>query len=70
VILSLARQDDPDTSAYNDPEVFFRIKKHHHAGLVLRSSDPHRIPILLEGYAGRFAEEFLAVEPPRDKPTA
>ena len=37
VILSLARQDDPDTSAYDDPEVVYRIKRHHHAGLILRS---------------------------------
>jgi biotin carboxylase len=70
VILSLARQDDPDTSAYNDPEVYLRIKRHHHAGLVLRSSDPQRIPALLENYAQRFADEFMAVAPPRDKPTA
>ncbi len=70
VILSLARQDDPDTSAYNDPEVSLRIKKHHHAGLVLKSTDPRRIPVLLENYAQRFAEEFLAIEPPKDKPTA
>jgi len=70
VILSLARQADPDTSSYNDPEVHLRIKRHHHAGLVLRSPDPQRIPALLETYAHRFAEEFLAVEPPRDKPTA
>jgi len=70
VILSLAKQEDPDTSAYNDPEVSLRIKKHHHAGLVLKSSDPNRIPPLLEGYAQRFAQDFMAVEPPRDKPTA
>jgi biotin carboxylase len=70
VILSLARQQDPDTSAYNDPEVYQRIKKHHHAGLVLKSSDPQRIPALLDGYARRFAEEFLAVAPMKDKPTA
>ncbi len=70
VILSLARQEDPDTSSYNDPEVFLRIKKHHHAGLILRSDDPVRVQTLLESYARRFAEEFLAVEPPRDKPTA
>jgi biotin carboxylase len=70
VILSLARQENPDTSAYNDSEVHLRIKKHHHAGLVLKSSDPQRIPSLLDDYARRFAEEFLAVEPPRDKPTA
>ncbi|MGA8867921.1 MAG: ATP-grasp domain-containing protein [Candidatus Sulfotelmatobacter sp.] len=70
VILSLARQDDPDTSAYNDPEVLLRIKKHHHAGLILRSPDPERVRVLLEDYARRFAQEFLAVEPPREKPTA
>lgn len=70
VILSLAKQENPDTSAYNAPEVFYRIKKHHHAGLVLKSSDPHTIPMLLEDYARRFAVEFMAVEPPKDKPTA
>ena len=70
VILSLARQENPDTSAYKDPEVHLRIKKHHHAGLVLKSSDPQRIPRLLQDYARRFAEEFMAVEPLRDKPTA
>jgi biotin carboxylase len=70
VIVSLARQENPDTSAYNDPEVYLRIKKHHHAGLVLRSADPQRIPALLQNYAQRFAQEFTAVEPPRDKPTA
>jgi biotin carboxylase len=70
VILSLARQENPDTSGYSDPEICLRIKRHHHAGLVLRSADPQRIPAVLENYARRFAEDFLAVEPPRDKPTA
>jgi len=70
VILSLARQESPDTSAYNDPEVSYRIRKHHHAGLILKSSDPHRIPSLLESYAQRFVGDFMAVEPMRDKPTA
>ncbi len=70
VILSLARQEDPDTSGYNDPEVFLRIKKHHHAGLIVRSADAQRVQSLLEGYSRRFAEEFLAVEPPREKPTS
>jgi biotin carboxylase len=70
VILSLARQEYPDTSGYNDPEVFLRIKRHHHAGLVLRSTDQQRLQTLLETYSLRFAQEFLAVEPPREKPTA
>jgi biotin carboxylase len=70
LILSLARQEDPDTSAYNDPEIALRLKRHHHAGLVLRSSDPARIQTLLESYGRRFAEEFLAIEPPGTKPAA
>ena len=70
VILSLARQEEPDTSGYNDPEVSLRIKKHHHAGLILRSTNPERVRTLLERYSQRFAEEFTAVEPPREKPTA
>jgi biotin carboxylase len=70
VILSLARQDEPDTSGYNDPEVFLRIKKHHHAGLILRSTDPQRLQTLLENYGPRFVEDFLAVEPPRERPTS
>ena len=70
VIISLARQETPNTSGYNDPEVFLRIRKHHHAGLILRSTNPERVRVLLEGYSQRFAQEFLAVEPPREKPTA
>ena len=70
VILSLARQESPDTSGYNAPEIFLRIKRHHHAGLILRFSTQQRVQSLLEDYGQRFAAEFLAVEPPRDKPTA
>jgi biotin carboxylase len=70
LILSLARQEDPDTSAYNDPEIALRLKRHHHAGFVLRSSDPARIQTLLNNYSRRFAEEYLAIEPPGTKPAA
>ena len=57
VILSLARQEDPDTSGYNDPEVFLRIKRHHHAGLVLRSRIAARAA-LLESYASDSPRSF------------
>jgi len=70
VIVSLARQDDPDTSAYNDPEIVERIKKYHHAGFVLKSESSERIQELLESYTQRFAVDFLAREPVPDKPSA
>ena len=68
LILSLARQEEPDTSGYNDPEIVYRIKKHHHAGFILRAPDPARIQALLQDYTPRFIKDFLAVEPPPLKP--
>jgi len=70
VIVSLARQEEPDTSAYNDPEIIQRISKYHHAGFVLQSPSSQRIQELLDSYAQRFQGDFLATHPVPDKPTA
>ena len=70
VIVSLARQQDPDTSAYSEPEIVERIKKFHHAGFVLKSPSPARIEALLNAYAQRFAVDFLAREPVPEKPSS
>jgi len=70
VILSLARQEYPDTSAYADPEIVYRVKKFHHAGLILQSPSQPRIEELLESYGKRFAADFLATQPVPEKPTA
>jgi len=70
VAISLARQERPDTSAYNDPEIILRIPKHHHAGFVLRSSKSQRVAELLESYATRFLTDFYATEPVPDKPSS
>jgi hypothetical protein len=70
IVLSLARQDAPDTSAYTDPEIVMRIDKHHHAGLIVASPDPGRVERLLNEYARRFRDDFMAVEPVPDKPMA
>jgi biotin carboxylase len=70
VILSLARQEHPDTSAYADPEIVYRVTKYHHAGFVLRSPDPERIHQLLDSYALRFREDFFATQPVPDRPTS
>jgi biotin carboxylase len=69
VILSLARQEHPDTSAYNDPEIVRHISKYHHAGLILRTASSARLPELITSYAERFQQDFLATQPVPDKPT-
>jgi biotin carboxylase len=70
VIICLARHEHPDTSAYTDPEIIYRVTKYHHAGFILKSPDPARIQHLLDNYAARFAQDFLAVRPVPEKPTA
>jgi biotin carboxylase len=70
VILSLARQQKPDTSGYNDPEIIQRIEKFHHAGFILKSDSPQRIEELLEAYTRRFTADFLAKQPVPDRPTS
>lgn len=70
VIVSLARQEQPDTSAYNDPEIVYRVTKRHHAGLIVKAASPARVRELLEAYTMRFAHDFVAKLPVPDKPTA
>ena len=70
IIASLARQEWPDTSAYNDPEIVWRMNKHHHAGLIVASKDPARVEELLNSYVERFYQDFHASVPLPDKPTS
>ena len=63
LLISLARQEWPDTSAYSDPEIVWRLNKRHHAGLVVVSPDARRVRALLESYMGRFREDFYTSLP-------
>jgi biotin carboxylase len=63
IVLSLARQEHPDMSAYTDPEIVARIKKRHHAGLIVASPDDARVRALLDSYVERFRSDFHATAP-------
>jgi biotin carboxylase len=65
LILSLARQETPDTSAYADPEIAWRLEGQpaHHVGFVLRASTPERVEALLDQYEPRIARDFMATLP-------
>jgi len=69
-VLCLARTAEPDTTGFDAPEIVMRMKKHHHAGMIVRSDDPARVKALLEDYSAAFAERFLAQMPAPLKPTA
>jgi len=64
LILCLARQNRPDLSGYSDEEIVWRLQKENHAGLIVASPYLERVQELLQSYARRFADDFLAVLPP------
>lgn len=69
LIISLARQEWPDTSAYADPEIVWRMKRKGHAGLIVASPDRTRVQDLLDSYTQRFYDDFFAKLPPPDRPS-
>lgn len=69
-VICLARQEWPDTTAYDDPEVVFRLPKHHHAGLIMRSPSAERVRLLVTEYTQRFLHDFYARLDAPDKPTS
>jgi len=69
LLVCLARQEHPDLSDYNDPEVVWRLDKKQHAGLIVTSDSHERVTELLDRYTERFVGDFLAVAPAKDKPS-
>jgi biotin carboxylase len=64
LLVTLAKQEYPDLSAYNAPEVVWKTDKPYHAVLILVSPDPQRIESLLNEYTGRFMQEFTTSATP------
>lgn len=69
LLVSLAREERPDTSGYRDPEIVWRLDKPHHVGFIVRSASHERIETLLADLAGRVKRDFWAYAPPKDRPT-
>jgi hypothetical protein len=69
VTVSLARQEWPDDSSFNDPEITYRLRQKHHIGLVVRAATPERVEALLGDYMARIARDHHAVLPPADRAT-
>ncbi len=69
IVLSLARQEEPDTSAFDAPEIVARIRKRHHIGLIVASPDESRVDQLLSEYAVRIQRDFHASAPAPERAT-
>jgi hypothetical protein len=71
IIVSLARQEWPDDSQFDDPEIVWRMReKEHHIGLIAQSPKRERVLELLDDYARRIRHDYHASAPAPDKPTS
>lgn len=63
ILLCLAKQEWPDLSGYNDPEIVLKIHKKNHAGVIIASPDAAKVEALMMDYSRRFSNDFLAAAP-------
>jgi biotin carboxylase len=68
LMVSLSRQEWPDSSAFADAEIAWRMHKRHHIGFIVRSPEHHRVQELIAAYVPRISAEYTAIEAPLDKP--
>ena len=68
LIVTLARQEWPDTTAYNNPELVWRLTKKHHVGFIVAAPEHGRVQQLVSSYVERIAYDFAATAPPLERP--
>ncbi len=61
IVLTLSKFQDPDLSAFNDPEVCFRVPLDYHAGLIVKSDKHARVRELIDDYAERLSQGVSSV---------
>ncbi|MEZ4941215.1 MAG: ATPase [Saprospiraceae bacterium] len=69
IVVSLTRQEWPDTSQFDDPEIAWRMTDmSYHIGLIVRSPKRARVLELLDDYTSRIQRDYHASAPAPDKP--
>ncbi len=69
IIVSLTRQEWPDSSQFNDPEIAWRMSDmSYHIGLIVRSPKRQRVLDLLDDYIVRIQRDYHASAPAPNKP--
>jgi biotin carboxylase len=66
LLVSLARQEWPDTSSFQDPELVWRMHKRYHVGFIVSSPDYDRVGNLINVYAERVRNDYHASAPPKE----
>ena len=69
VLICLAKQEWPDLQPFSEPEVVWRLRKKHHAGLIVASEHAARVGELIDSYMPRFQNDFYTSLPAPDRAT-
>lgn len=70
LVISLVKDKNPDTSAFNCPEVQKYLPMDYHIGIVYKSADEAKIQECLDLAAHKINEGILNVLPPKGKPSS
>jgi len=69
IVVSLTRQEWPDTQQFSDPEIAWRMTGMcNHVGLIVQHKKRERILELLDDYTVRIQRDYHASAPPPSKP--
>lgn len=69
IVVSLTRQECPDTQQFDDPEIVWRMTDMtNHVGLIVRDKKRERVLELLDDYARRIQRDYHASAPAPDRP--
>jgi biotin carboxylase len=67
LLVSLARQEWPDTFSFQEPELVWRMTKRHHVGFIVKSPSYERVGELLNLYSERVRSDYHASAPALEK---
>ena len=68
LMVCLAKDEWPDTSQFDAPEIVWRMPKKHHVGMTVASNSYERVQEIVGDYATRLADQYVATAPPMDSP--
>lgn len=69
IMICLAKQEWPDLSQFDAPEVIWKLNKKYHAGMIVRSESCERVEELMSDYTQRLYEQYLTTRPMGDSPS-
>jgi biotin carboxylase len=66
LVICLSKDESPDLSHYNAPEIVWKLAEEHHAAVIVADAKSDKVDKLLDEYSERLTRDVLAVAPPTE----